>query len=60
MYSIQTPSFILNYFIVNSSRLMTQFTLMNSSFSFSTFYGLTNDNEIAIKVNFKCQFYNHM
>ena len=60
MYSIQTPSFILNHFVVNSSKLLTQFTLMNSSFNLPSFNGLTNVNAIAIKVNFKCQSYIHM
>jgi hypothetical protein len=55
---IQTPSFIINHFVLNSSSLFQQLTLMNNVFTFASLCDVLKDSThcpnslITLKVTF--------
>jgi hypothetical protein len=57
-FLIQTPSFIINHYVLNSSSLINELNQMNSLFKFTSFCDLLKDSYhcqnslIAIKVTY--------
>ena len=57
-FLIQTPSFIINYYVLNSSSLLPQLNLFNNLFTFSSLCDVMKDSShcpnslITMKVTF--------
>ncbi len=57
-FLIQTPSFIINHYVFNSSNLLNKLNLLNSLFTFTSFCDLLKDTKhcpnslITIKVTY--------